>query len=874
MAGARLLLPALAAIVACSEDEAPGPFDQLPQDGEFIIGGLDRSVQVARDRFGIAHVSGSTSRDVAFVQGYVTAHDRLPQLDLLRRFASGTLAEQYGIADPTSIDVDLEMRLHRIRLYADQTFLAMQAEPNDAELVEVLQRFADGVNAYHVDLLAAKWNLADPVAELFQPQTFAAWTPVDSLAVLRMHTLAASFTVPYELELGARYAAVDASLANDLVRFAPAARASTLAEFPNVSVDTGSRSDAKPARTRAVAYGRAREFFAQHYGAGSSAWAIGAPVTTGSTLLAGAQHGDLANPSSFYPIHLVVPGRLDVLGVALPGVPGVILGSTGSLAWTTAGAGHDVNDVYAETSCPQVDCVVFNGSPVDLESYTEEIVVGDRGLPDHVVTARYEVVGHHGPLIPEIDRTTHQLVPRDPTAPILSIRYVGYQPTFELRALWQLAHAETVDQGFAALADITVGAASYMMIDNQSHIGWSMHGFVPQRPASAYTWHPANPTGNAPFFALAGDGTAEWLAEPLSSRYLPHAKDPATGILVATGADPVGATFDGDPLNAALVDARPLYVGTAYTAGFQQQRIAQVLAEQPAVLATMQRLLRDTHSNAGAAITPKLLEAFAPASPPPDLAAFTAGLSAADTARLATARTVLEAWTFRTPGSVDVAPADPDSAATAVFAEWTRAFFRRTVCDDLPACASVGGEQMIRIVHGLVVEPTDFVQLAATGQPRVCDDRASPGAESCTTMILRAAIEAVTVLEAAFANPSPTTWQWGQLHQLQLAPSFSTTAALQLEFPRDGDNFAVDRSDAFGESFTSRDGAAQRFVALADPGEKIRVQWQLPGGTIFDPRNPHYRDLLDSYYLREAYFDAPFTVDDIITNGEYRWDFR
>ena len=52
------------------------------------------------------------------------------------------------------------------------------------------------------------------------------------------------------------------------------------------------------------------------------------------------------------------------------------------------------------------------------------------------------------------------------------------------------------------------------------------------------------------------------------------------------------------------------------------------------------------------------------------------------------------------------------------------------------------------------------------------------------------------------------------------------------------------------------------------------MRWALPGGVIFDSRSPHYRDLLDNYYLPEKHFDAPFTVSDIVANGELRWIFR
>ena len=65
-----------------------------------------------------------------------------------------------------------------------------------------------------------------------------------------------------------------------------------------------------------------------------------------------------------------------------------------------------------------------------------------------------------------------------------------------------------------------------------------------------------------------------------------------------------------------------------------------------------------------------------------------------------------------------------------------------------------------------------------------------------------------------------------------------------------------------------------RMLAEAAPGETIKVKWQLPGGTIYDSRSPHYRDLLDNYYIAEKHFDAPYSTTEIVTAGEGRWVFR
>jgi penicillin amidase len=129
------------------------------------------------------------------------AHDRLPQMDILRRFGAGTLSELFGALDPSVIDTDLEMRMHRMKPLATRAWETMQQTPDDAELVQLMQRFSDGVNAYAADLKAGKWQLDTDVLVSFDPQRFVEWSPVDSLVLGRFQSFALSWTAPLEIYL-------------------------------------------------------------------------------------------------------------------------------------------------------------------------------------------------------------------------------------------------------------------------------------------------------------------------------------------------------------------------------------------------------------------------------------------------------------------------------------------------------------------------------------------------------------------------------------------------------------------------------------------------------------------------------------------------
>lgn len=960
----RLRLVSLLALASACGGEVDGPFDKLPLDGDFKVD-LEARVQVARDVYGVAHIHGRNLRDVAFVQGYVMAHDRLPQMDILRRFGAGTVSELFGALDPSVIDTDLEMRMHRMKPLAQETLDAMRAsaDPADAEIVGMLERFADGVNAYAADLAADKWKL-DPNLQLsFDPVRFTPWSPVDSLVLGRFQAFALSWSAPFEIELSELYqdlraqfpSGARAGVPADILTFKPVGLAPTIDGFPNVTADAGTRSDGPPrpsARTgpggpasagpggsarpevpKAV-FDAARTFFAKtlHTGpfgslgphafmrpyAGSNNWAVGPELTAdGTAILATDQHLQLPNPSIFYPTHLIVdgdgdgdvdPGQgdLEVMGVTFPGIPGVILGSNGKLAWSGTVSEHDVNDVYLETieACGAAECVRHEGMAKPIEKRTEEIRVGALGTITETFTATYESAAHHGPFIPQIDRATHRLVPRPAGQPAFSVRYTGYKPTFEIRAIFKLARAGSVDEGFQALGDFTYGSQNWTMIDRTQRIGWTTNAEIPVRAPAAYEWNATTrPAGAAPFFVLSGEGGYDWTGR-MSSRYVPHALAPnippnagkPQRYLATANADPVGATFDNDPLNGPVVDGRPLYAGVTYAAGVRQARITEGVDRTGITREDMERLQHDSQSTVGRRMTPAVLAALAyVATPPPsgapaDVTPYVMGLAAQDRDRLVAARGLLSAWQFATP-TAD-APGSVSSAATALFNAWMHFFIEGALADELGAVGfnvwSLDGNLLFRIAHELLASPTILSKSATTGQPILCDRLASgPADDSCTKLVLETVLAAMKHLEspAGFGTADTTKWAWGNLHRLTIKPLFPNPA-LTLPAPGEtplpgfakaGDTFNVNRADAgWADLDFSQfaDGPAQRFIAVADGEGKIKVRWQIPGGAIYDSRSPHYRDLLDNYYLKETHFDAPFEVAEIVENGETRWEFR
>jgi penicillin amidase len=920
-------------LAACTAGSNAGPFDGLPLDGDFVVG-TTTPVHVARDTAGVAHIAASSLADAAFVQGYVMAHDRLPQMDVLRRFGAGTLAELYGAIDPAVIDSDLEMRVYRLAPRAQASWDAINAAggATDLRVIALLERFTAGVNAYAGELQRGTWRLEPAIAASWDPDQFVPWSPVDSLVIAQLDAFAQWWSAPFEIDATELYQALRQTydlatddpaasarrgLSRDLLRFAPIGRAPTIDGFPDGASDPGARAAGRVAAAEPVRpvvpqelLDGARTLFGRGahtgalgalgpqaflYGDGGSATAVA--VRGGRVLLAGDPRAPLSYPSAFYPTHLIVTvgdEPLDLLGVTLPGVPGILLGTNGRVAWSATTSNHDVNDVYLEqiAPCPEGSagsCVAWidpAGAPraIPIETFDEDIRIGARGVIGATTHARYETTPHHGVLLPVIDRARHTIAPRAGPA-ALSLRTPADDAlASELRALDNLARATSVADGMRVLGGATASGRSWTLIDRGQHLGWTSQAALPIRTPAAYGWDPLiHQDDLAPFFVLPGDGRGDWLDDQaLAARFVPHAIGPASGYLVVSSGDPTGATFDGLPLNQGVVDGNPLYAGVHYGDGLHAAQITGDLQARAAAAAPDQINLTvaelaavqdDPRSRLGAQLVPAILtalERLTEDGPPVDVAPYLAALPAADRMRLATARTLLAAWTFATP-----AGASGHSAATAIFHTWLARFTERALADELDGVgvplARLDDNQRARVVHAMLTDPRSFITSPATQQPILCDNYPAAGPDdSCTKVILEAMVDAMTFLEspAGFGTADTSAWPWGQLHALALTsvvPGVAAPAGLPLA----GDALAADRAPGS----LAADGPALRWIAEADR-EEITVKWALPGGVIFDGRSPHARDQLDRAYLSGGYLDAPITFAQIVAAGETRWVFH
>ena len=433
----------------------------LPQRSGSIEVTVAAPVAVQFDAHGVPHVAASSLEDALFAQGYVTAQDRLWQMDALRRLAAGDLSEVVGAG---ALESDRESRRLRMRRIAERAYVDLPAADRAA-----MAAYARGVNAFvnsHLGNLPLEFRLLG-----YQPRP---WSVVDSLLIcLHMfRTLSASWR--------------DDLLKHDLLAHGDARKIDIL--FPG-------RAAGEPPP-------------------GSNAWALsGAHTASGKPLLANDMHLEYGLPCIWYMAHLQAPG-MDVSGVALPGVPGIIVGHNRRIAWGITNLGFDAQDLYIEKFDPRTGRYLYRGQTEQARLEREIIRVKNQAPEEMPVW-----VTRHGPLF--VSRNDTQM----------ALRWVAAEPGFVQYPFLDIDRAQTWAEFRAALERMPGPASNFVYADTDGNIGYQVAGKLPVRRGYV---------GDVPVDGSSGN--FEWDGFiPFGD--LPSAFNPPGGIIATSNQDPFPGNY-------------------------------------------------------------------------------------------------------------------------------------------------------------------------------------------------------------------------------------------------------------------------------------------------------------------------------------------
>ena len=499
--------------------------------------GLSGAVDVIYDTDHVPRIRAGSELDAAAALGFVHARDRMFQMDLMRRAASGRLSE---IAGPATLSIDRMMRTLGLRQHAVADMAALPAGTR-----AVLDAYASGVNA----AIERKGRFIAP--EFLMLGAPEQWEPADSL--LWAKTMGLWLSMNWRQELSRQ------ALAGKL----PAAMLDQL--WPRQSGVAAPEAMNEPSPGFASAASRLAlmlPHFPAPYTMPSSAsneWAVdGRHTATGAPLLAGDPHLAFGFPGIWYLTRIDFPGRV-LAGATSPGVPFLVIGHNGQIAWTFSTTGADVQDIFIEAAAGPGEYQTPDG-PKPFAVREERIKV--RGQAEMVLTVRET---RHGPVISDLDH---------PDGPVMAVAMGNLQPLDTAASgLLALNRAATVQEAGLAAAAISSPVQNLLVADAKT-IGLFVTGRVPIRKAG---------DGSAP---VSGDGRYDWIGWA-SGEQLPHSISPESGRLVNANEPVWPADF-------------PVFMGRDTFGDWRARRIREMLSKS------------DRHTAAGfAAIQMDVADTFA-----------------------------------------------------------------------------------------------------------------------------------------------------------------------------------------------------------------------------------------------------------------------
>ncbi|MCZ6672158.1 MAG: penicillin acylase family protein, partial [Verrucomicrobia bacterium] len=458
----RLLIGTLAAVVGLALVAVTAIYlllsSSLPSyDGQHTSRSIQETVTIERDDLGVPNVHSSTRKSVSYGIGFSHAQDRYFQMDMQRRVAAGELAALIG---PGAIPVDKRARIHGFRERAKLVCENL----TDAEKT-ILEYYTRGVNE------GLKSLTTRPPEYWLLKSKPSPWLPEDSILVIYAFYL--DLQDNPELDY-ARWVARQ-TLPEEVVQFLDppshsweaALDNSTLPQPEIPGAESFSYLKATPSDSAFLEIPDAAERMP-----GSNNWVVGPEVSVnGFPILADDPHLNLGVPNSWYKlsysyIHDETKTPINAHGFSIPGLPGIVIGTNGHIAWGITNSSLDIDDL------------------IILEP-------GENGFPEYktptgtaLIQQRKEIIEVRGagPVTIEVPFTQWgPIVGETPTGEKRVRRWVAYHPdAANLRSL-MTEHYTSTEQFLDRAYEINLPAQNFVVADKEGHIAWTLAGFLPDR---------------------------------------------------------------------------------------------------------------------------------------------------------------------------------------------------------------------------------------------------------------------------------------------------------------------------------------------------------------------------------------------------------
>lgn len=519
--------------------------------GELTVSGLNGEVTVYRDERGMPHIYAEDEHDLYFATGYIMAQERLWQMDLIRRATKGELAEMFG---DDYIQTDLFLRS------LDMTTKSKMVLSNQpAEITLCLQAFADGVNSY----IGKAGRKLPPEFRIlsYRPDEWKLEDIANIIGYMGWDLAAGNLTTDIFI-----YRLTEKIGAEKVSQLIPDWGVESSSVFPDFRLEDDILSEARAF----ISSLDQLEALGIHSFSGSNNWAVsGSRSATGMPLFSNDMHLGLSSPGIWMQMHQVVPGKLNVTGVMVPGEPFVVAGHNDNIAWGLTNLMVDDVDLFREEINPEnEDQYFFNGEWRNM-LVRKEIIRSKTGRTDTLLLK----FTHRGPVISGLQNVENA---------VLTMRWSGYDPSDELRAVYSINRAGNWEDFRRGVEHFSSISQNFAYADREGNIGIVTGGGIPVRKGYGSMIRP----GQTDEFDWKGY---------VAPAQLPYSFNPETGYVSSAN-------------NRTVSDEYPYYISFRFYVPYRIDRIREMIGEKEKHdVDDFRRMLTDQHSAYARLLTPFIL---------------------------------------------------------------------------------------------------------------------------------------------------------------------------------------------------------------------------------------------------------------------------
>ncbi|RPJ20089.1 MAG: penicillin acylase family protein, partial [Desulfobacteraceae bacterium] len=476
----------------------------------------------------MAFIYAQDMHDAVMAQGFVTAQDRLFQMELTRLFATGRICELAGEeARPLAI------RMKTIGFLRNARKHAALLEPETRAL---FQKYLDGVNAF-IQLRTKDHHLEFKLAGI-KPTP---WTIEDSLAVFYLMSWDSAANLDTEI------------IAQMLVEKLGPEKAKEI--FPlNLNPDETPGSEVRTAVPVYHPLGLEKDQSLLAYlkdrplGLGSNNWVVGSSLSAGARpIVANDPHLDARMlPGPLYPVGLITP-QFRAVGVNLPGLPGIAVGRTGYVAFGFTNSYADTQDLYVETVDPKDPNRYMEGvKSLPFQIVEETLVIKDKNASQGYREEKVKIrLTARGPVISGVLRNLK-------TERVLTLRFAPFESMDPCIGLHLLLTAKSIEEAHHAAEHLNIISFNMVLGDTEGNIGWHVIGKVPIRSKG---------DGTIPFVVM--DNEDNWTGY-IPFGEMPHSLNPKRG-------------WVGTCNHKTITKDYPYYYSSHLSPSYRYERLKQLL---------------------------------------------------------------------------------------------------------------------------------------------------------------------------------------------------------------------------------------------------------------------------------------------------------